>query len=207
MTGWPILRAFAKGGVRGCVGYTSLMLQRLKRIYDNADLHFVTFSCYHRQPNLALAGNKDLFLSVLEQVRVRYRFDVIGNVVMPEHVHLLVSKPEQADLSVVIQVLKQNVSRMVVLLAGFWQRRFYDFNVKTEEKRKEKLRYLHQNPVTRGLVERPEDWPWSSFRHYAFGEPGPVTVESSWLMVYRQSVDPTLRKSAKDGAPEDLLWS
>jgi REP element-mobilizing transposase RayT len=46
----------------------------------------------------------------------------------------------------------------------FWQARFYDFNVWTEKKRIEKLRYIHRNPVTRGLVAKPEQWPWSSFR-------------------------------------------
>ena len=87
------------------------MPSQLKRFYETADLHFVTFSCYHRQPNLSLALNRDLFLSVIEQVRLRYRFDIIGYVVMPEHVHLLLSKPEHADLSVVMQVLTQTVSR------------------------------------------------------------------------------------------------
>ena len=46
----------------------------------------------------------------------------------------------------------------------FWQRRYYDFNVLTQAKLIEKLRYIHRNPVERGLVQRPEDWPWSSFR-------------------------------------------
>jgi putative transposase len=181
------------------------MPPRLKRIYETADLHFVTFSCYHRQPNLGLPLNRDLFLSVIEQVRLRYQFDIIGYVVMPEHVHLLLSKPERAGLSVAIQVLKQTVSRKSSSPDAFWQRRFYDFNVRTEDKRKEKLRYIHRNPVTRGLVESPEDWQWSSFRHYAFGELSLVTVESSWFDVWRPSVNPTLRKNTKDGAPEHLL--
>ena len=115
------------------------MPSQLKRIYDTADLHFVTFSCYHRQPNLSLPLNKDLFLSVLERVRQRYRFDIIGFVVMPEHVHLLLPKPEHADLSVAIQVLKQTVSRKSSSTAAFWQRRFYDFNVRTEAKGKTTL--------------------------------------------------------------------
>jgi putative transposase len=180
------------------------MPPRLKRFYDNADLHFVTFSCYHREPNLGPAIRKDLFLSVLELVRQQYSFATVGYVVMPEHVHLLLSKPESGDLSTVLQVLKQIVSRKVSL-ERFWQRRFYDFNVRTEAKRIEKLRYLHQNPVARGLVERPEDWLWSSFRHYAFGELSPVALDSSWLNRWRPSVDPTLRKSAKDGAPDRFL--
>ena len=48
----------------------------------------------------------------------------------------------------------------------FWQARFYDFNVWTERKRVEKLRYMHRNPVMRGLANSPEDWRWSSFRWY-----------------------------------------
>jgi putative transposase len=58
--------------------------------------------------------------------------------------------------------------------------RYYDFNVHSEEKHVEKLKYMHRNPVTRGLVTHPEDWKWSSFRHYLTGEIGTVEVESSW---------------------------
>jgi hypothetical protein len=57
-----------------------------------------------------------------------------------------------------------------------WQARFYDFNVWTKRKRIEKLRYMHRNPVKRGLVASPEQWRWSSFRSYMFGEPGMVGV-------------------------------
>jgi hypothetical protein len=57
-----------------------------------------------------------------------------------------------------------------------WQKRFYDFNVWTERKRIEKLRYMHRNPVKRGLVEQPEQWKWSSFRAYRYGETGMVRV-------------------------------
>ena len=61
-------------------------------------------------------------------------------------------------------------------LASRWQKRFYDFNVWSERKRIEKLRYIHRHPVTRGLVREPEEWPWSRFRSYAYGEPGPVRI-------------------------------
>jgi hypothetical protein len=67
----------------------------------------------------------------------------------------------------------------------FWQARFYDFNVWTEEKRIEKLRYLHRNPVERGLVQSLEEWPWSSFRWYAFRETGPVRVNDTDILVMR----------------------
>jgi putative transposase len=181
---------------------------RLKRLYETADLHFITFSCFHRQPYLQSSTRKELFLAVLERVRREFHFTITGYVVMPEHVHLLLSKPEAGDLSIVLQVLKQSTSRESELeskIGGLWQRRFYDFNVRTEAKRIEKLRYLHQNPVARGLVQKPEDWQWSSFRYYAHGEPSLVTIDSSWLNGRWPSVDPTLRKNAKDGAPGGLL--
>ncbi len=60
-----------------------------------------------------------------------------------------------------------------------WQRRFYDFVVFSEKKRAEKLRYMHRNPVERGLALEPEQWAWSSFRYYADGERGPVLVNET----------------------------
>ena len=66
-----------------------------------------------------------------------------------------------------------------------WQARFYDFNVWSERKRIEKLRYMHRNPVKRGLVSSPEEWRWSSFRFYMFGEVGLVQVNETDLMKMR----------------------
>ena len=55
-------------------------------------------------------------------------------------------------------------------------KRFYDFNVWSSQKIAEKLHYMHLDPVVRGLVERPEQWEWSSFRAYACGETGIVKL-------------------------------
>ena len=103
---------------------------------------------------------------------------------MPEHVHLLLSEPKKAILSKAIQALKLSVS-VQSRERPFWQPRYYDFNVHNEEKRVEKLRYMHRNPVVRGMVAKPEDWPWSSFRHYATGVVGTVEIESSWTAARR----------------------
>ena len=62
-------------------------------------------------------------------------------------------------------------------LQRFWQPRFYDFNVYSAKKRREKLDYMHANPVTRGLVQHPKDWPWSSFSFYAKGETGLLPID------------------------------
>lgn len=78
-----------------------------------------------------------------------------------------------------IQALKLSVAVRSVE-RPFWQARYYDFNILSEVKVSEKLNYIHRNPVVRGLVAGPEDWFWSSFRHYATGEMGTVEIESYW---------------------------
>ena len=117
---------------------------------------------------------------------------------MPEHVHLLISEPERSNLAVGLQMLKQLVSQELNerATAPFWQRRYYDFNVYREKKLMEKLDYVHNNPVQRGLVARPEDWAWSSARHYASGEEGRVEIESHWTARRREwlGVYPVVRR-------------
>jgi REP-associated tyrosine transposase len=125
---------------------------------------------------------------------------VYGYVVMPEHVHLLVSEPERGTLAQTIQSLKQGVARRLALRAAdsFWQARYYDFNVWSERKFVEKLSYIHRNPVKRGLVESSEDWASSSFRHYLTGESGSVEIESHWTGRVREraGIFPTVRMRA-----------
>jgi putative transposase len=140
---------------------------------------------------------RDCFLSILEQTRQRYRFVVAGYVVMPEHFHLMITEPDVGTPSTVMQVLKQRTARALLARRKrrdprqrslfpddprptFWQARFYDFNVWSMRKRTEKLRYMHHNPVKRGLVEVPEQWRWSSCRFYLLGESGPVKIDEGW---------------------------
>jgi len=82
----------------------------LRRIYGRRDLHFITCSCYRRQPWLGSARQRDAFLRVLEQARRKYHYAVIGYVVMPEQVHLLIGEPELGDPSTVMQVIKQRTA-------------------------------------------------------------------------------------------------
>jgi putative transposase len=111
---------------------------------------------------------------------------------MPEHFHLLISEPRIGKLSLVMQVLKQRMSRRCrgkkrmnahpmklwedPSQPAFWQTRYYDFNVFRQKKYVEKLRYIHRNPVKRRLVASPELWRWSSYRNYRMGEVGPVKI-------------------------------
>jgi len=152
------------------------MPSRLQRYQEDGDLHFITFSCYQRQPFLADPDARHTFERALERVRQWYGLLVWGYVVMPEHVHLLVSEPERGRLATALQMLKQIVSHELGDGTPFWHVRYYDFNVWSDKKRIEKLRYIHRNPVRRGLVTKPEDWAWSSFLHYADRVQGTVRI-------------------------------
>ena len=173
----------------------------LKHFQQSGQLHSLTFSCYHRLPKLGTRAPRDRFVTTLETVRRQYGMLVHGFVVMPEHVHLLASEPEKGRLAQALQSLKQSIARQLALRAvePFWQARYYDFNVWSEGKFTEKLRYIHRNPVTRGLVDRPEDWEWSSFRHYLTGEPCGVEIESEWTARARErrGIFPTVRSIKK----------
>jgi putative transposase len=165
----------------------------LKRYCGQHHLHFITCSCYDRIPLLGSAHARNTFIEVLNDTRERYGFDLVGYVVMPEHIHLLVSEPATGTPSTVMQVLKKRVAlrlrgslrsaapatlcpqrsnALARSLPQFWERRFYDFNVWSHKKKIEKLGYMHLNPVRRGLVNHPRDWAWSSYAFYADGGQG-----------------------------------
>lgn len=173
------------------------MPKDLKRYYGRGDLHFLTFSCYRRLPLLKTMRARNLFVHALGRIRERYKFLLVGYVVMPNHVHLLVSESSRGTPSVALKVLKQRVSRDLrrsrrrasagqlglafvrgeESLPCFWQPRFYDFNVWSKKKVREKLDYMHANPVTRKRVEHPKDWPWSSWSSYAKREAGLLPID------------------------------
>jgi REP-associated tyrosine transposase len=133
----------------------------------------------------------------LAKIRERYGFVLVGYVVMPEHVHLLIGEAPKCTPSLVLKVLKQRVSRDLrkrrrgtstrqmrlpfregeAGLPRFWQPRFYDFNVYSAKKIREKLEYMHANPVKRGLVENPAEWVWSSYLDYEKGQKGLVPID------------------------------
>ena len=175
-----------------------LMRNPLRRYYGRGDLHFITFSCYRRRPYLGTARARDRFVRILAEERSRYGFRLLGYVVMPEHVHLLISEPAKGTPSKVLQALKQRVSRALrrkrrkatagqlalpfraaeAEVGAFWQRRFYDSNVWSRKKVMEKLEYMHGNPVKRGLVLHARDWPWSSWSHYVKNGRGLVAIDA-----------------------------
>jgi putative transposase len=151
------------------------MVIGLERVQEAGELHFVTFSCFGRRGYLGDSAARGLFEDALVRTGFRYEMDVVGYVIMPEHVHLLLSEPGKGLLAVGLQALKLAVSKRSDQ-HPFWLARYYDFNVYSQRKVGEKLSYMHENPVKRGLVDKAEDWRWSSCRYYQTGEQGRVKI-------------------------------
>jgi putative transposase len=161
----------------------------LKRFQNTGDLHFVTFSCHDRPPLLGTPAACHTFEVFLERTRCWYGFYVTGYVLMPEHVHLLVSEPERRTLP----LRSRCSSRMSPASCGIWLMAALSGRSDTTTSMStanangsEKLRYIHGNPVTRGLVMNPEDWEWSSYRYYVLGVEGAVEIESQWTARKRE---------------------
>jgi putative transposase len=215
----------------------------LTRFQHSGQSHFVTFCCYHRRLLFTADASRQIFESALERVRRSFRLQVYGYVIMPEHVHLLLSEPQRDTsgggtaplkpkdglngpptllsepqrytLADALKSLKQGVSRRLIGDAEhFWQKRYYDFNIRNYSQFVEKLRYIHRNPVKAGLCERPEDWQWSSFNHYATGCEGRVEIESEWTAREREraagrlcaAVELPHSKNGLNGPPREFFF-
>jgi hypothetical protein len=137
---------------------------------------------------------------------------IYGYVVMPNHVHLLVSETGHAKLDVAIKSLKQGVSRSLTegAAAHFWQKRYYDLNIRDRRQLNEKLRYIHRNPVRAGLCDQPGDWRWSSFTHYATGAEEllrsnptglPTSASGQWERCAQNKTAPLKPEEGLNGPP------
>ena len=164
------------------------------RTYSPGELQFITSSTYRRTQVFRSPRFCDFFVQHLEGVRQKMHCLLIGWVLMPEHFHLLL-KPQPAETTpLIVKELKEETAKRILktlrenlhhawcrqTLARLtlpptvhdesqfrlWNRRFHPFHIYSEEKRLEKLNYMHNNPVKRGLVNSPGEWPWSSWRYY-----------------------------------------
>jgi putative transposase len=147
----------------------------------------------HLLPQTSLPEHaRTVFEQTLKTLRLRHGFFVFGYVLMPNHVHLLLSEPQHHLLADTLRALKTKTSKSLKQdLPHFCQRRYYDRNIITQPEFVEKLRYIHRNPVAQGLVEQPEAWPWSSYRHWLTGEAGRVEIESHRTWTVRETLPAT----------------
>jgi putative transposase len=118
-----------------------------------------------------------------QRMRLRFEMRIYGYVVMPEHVHLLVSKPAPKTLADEIHFLKLSFTKRLHHTGSFWQKRFYDRNVRDAAEFDEKLGYIHLNPVAGKRAHRVG---MEQLRHYSLREVGMVEIESEWTALDRE---------------------
>ncbi len=128
----------------------------------------MTFSTYQRRRFLDSGETRDIVLEVLQKCLVTQRACCAGFVVMPDHVHALISGEGNFKISPFVQIWKktssyrirrfferelQHYEQLCTQGCPIWQARFYDYNVESDEKRNEKIEYMHHNPVEARLVD------------------------------------------------------
>jgi putative transposase len=154
-------------------------MTRLRRIETRDRIFFVTTNLGR---NIAVfsPAECDLVLQAIADQRQRRNFLLFGFVVMPTHVHLLFP-PHNKDLVGAMRDLKSrtgyDLARMRDVRGPIWQERYFDTIIRRVRNFRQKLEYIHRNPVEAGLVKNPEDWSWSSYRHYVKRGSSPITLD------------------------------
>jgi len=152
-------------------------MSRLRRLFVSGKIFFVT--CNVLRTRTALSEREfEILAGVFDAIRKRRGFLLGGYVFMPDHWHALLVPREGETLPRLMGALKvasmQALNRSRGKPGHFWQARYYDHAIRTVKEFHDALRYMHFNPVQKTLVERPEEWLWSSFHSY--GGPGPVRL-------------------------------
>ena len=152
-----------------------------RSVLGKGELHFITCDSYRRLPKLGVEKHRALFCQLLEELRVKFRFEVVGYLVMPTAIQVLISEPERDSAERVMQALRQRYQRRYNVSARSeepaWEKSLSDTHVVNPDHILACLGTMHQAPVKAGLVGATTDWEWSSARRYAGLPEGVVTVE------------------------------
>jgi putative transposase len=148
--------------------------------YGEGHFHGITAWCHLHQPRLALEKDRDRFVRLLEEVRIKFRFEVAGYVVLPDHVQFLMTDPAIDSAERSVTMLQQRYSRRFHVSARsdeqVWEKRFADEHLWTPDSVAARIRAMHEAPVRLGLAATPTEWLWSSARDYAGETSGVVDL-------------------------------
>jgi putative transposase len=153
-------------------------MTQYRRNYLPGGSFFFTVALAERSSRL-LVDHIELLRNAVRYTRVRYPFDIVAWVVLPEHLHAIWTLPAgDADYPVRWRLIKtafsralpaterRSRSRVAKSERGIWQRRYWEHTVRDASDLEHHADYVHFNPVKHGLVARVRDWPYSTFHQY-----------------------------------------
>jgi putative transposase len=171
---------------------------RLKHYDDDGRARFITFCTHKKLKQLTNNCSRYKLLETIDEARKQYFFKLVGYVIMPEHVHLVIIPEAGTPIGAMIGEIKRVSAKLILpaisepsllkrltierngrIRRVLWQRRCYDHNCRSSGSMWEKVNYCHYNPVKRGLVLKPEQWRWSSYRWYAGLEYGGIEMDTA----------------------------
>lgn len=177
----------------------------LPRFHIEGHIYYITTVIYQRLPIFTRSTFVIPLLDSLNFYRYEQGFKLLGYVVMPDHLHLLIWPFGKATVSDIMRDYKTFTSKRLIRQANVegiedwvrafkragqetrrsdnkvWQDSYWDENVYTERFLRQKLNYIHRNPLRAGLVEQVEDYPYSSYRNYELGEDWLIEIDQEWL--------------------------
>ena len=136
---------------------------RLRWIFAHNPLFFVTFCTFERRKLLASDTVHTAFVSFATRAHLEQNVAVGRYVIMPDHVHFFVRRPDDLELGRWVGMLKQALAKQIAPAGTLpiWQRGFFDHLLRSDESYAQKWNYVRENPVRAGLVKKPDDWPYS----------------------------------------------
>lgn len=143
-----------------------------RRLYVPGGTYFFTVVTHRRQPLFAEPANVQALRTAVRRVRDERPFQLAAAVVLPDHLHMIWTLPHgDSDYSRRLRLIKQRFTltaprRPVGPRSQLWQRRFREHLIRDENDLRRHLDYVHYNPVKHGLVQRPQEWPYSSLKRY-----------------------------------------
>jgi putative transposase len=146
-----------------------------RRVYLEGGTYFFTLVTARRAPVFAEPETRLILRTAIQKVRRQHPFEIVGMVILPDHLHALWRLPDgDCDFSIRWRLIKTHVTRYAGRGGSFWQKRYWEHAVRDERDLVRHLDYLHWNPLKHGLVTRVQDWPWSSFHRYVTAGAYPV---------------------------------
>jgi putative transposase len=144
-------------------------MRNVRRFYIPNAIVFITSVTYGRRPVFGQDTWGDLLFETMQAVQQIHPFRLLAYVILPDHLRWLMWTPEDVTYSQVMQSIKRNFTLNYKAALGItsslslWQERFWDHVIRNDDDLGRHFDYIHYNPVKHGLVDKPEDWPRSSF--------------------------------------------